>query len=218
MKAPTTDDLLRLVDEYGCADSSAALSHALHSLADILGAACVQLLSFDTASGAVIDCQVSQPAWVDASRTYLDRWGKLDPRLQALLDLPPGEVMRCEEHFDANFVAEHEFFAKYLTPRGLRWTIAGSFAGTGDTTMVLYAMRSISSPPFDASAANTLGCLLPHFKRAWAISARLERYSAAVHSATDVLRLLTQADGPHRQGLADPLDPVASPGGTRRCL
>jgi DNA-binding CsgD family transcriptional regulator len=147
-------------------------------------------LTVDAASGAVLDSQVSDPAWIDAGRAYLDRWGKLDPRLHVLSAIPAGTAMRCHEHFDDVFVAGDEFYQRYLSPKKLRWTLAASFQGHAGTNKIICVMRDGAAPRFDERAAEGLCRLLPHFGRAAVIADRLERQAAAVRSATVILRLL----------------------------
>jgi DNA-binding CsgD family transcriptional regulator len=188
---PATDELLQLVGRvYACALAPAEVTDVLRALNASLGGSLTQLLTLDATTGTVLEIQVSDPAWADASRAYLDRWGKLDPRLHVLSALPDGTAMRCHEHFDDDFVAADEFYQRYLNPKRLRWTLAASFPGIAGTTKVICVMRDAAAARFDERAAAFLGQLVPHFGRAAAIAGRLERQAAAVTSATDILRLL----------------------------
>jgi DNA-binding CsgD family transcriptional regulator len=188
---PSTEELLQLAQQiHQCSTEEGRLPEALHRLGALLHASVVQLLTLDAATGAVLDAKVSAPAFDATNRDYLNEWARFDPRLRHAALLGSSDAFACHERFDDAFVAQDHFFQGYLNPQGLRWSLVGRFEPMPGVSMVLLAMRDAKHGRFEAAAAHTLKQLLPHFLRAMAIGRLLERYTGAIESAAEALRLM----------------------------
>ncbi len=190
-RLPNTDELLQLVGlMYESAGDAHKTPKLLRMLSQLMRATVAHLLVRDLATGAVLNSQMGDPAFDDANRRYGRDWGSSDPRVQWLASRPSGQVLRCHEPFDQDFVATSRFHQSFLIPHGLRWSLAARFASAPGVETVVFILRAPDLPPFDEAAAIALQQLLPHFEQAAGINLKLERQSAAVHAATEMVRRL----------------------------
>jgi DNA-binding CsgD family transcriptional regulator len=174
---------------YDSAADPSKRADLLRLLGECLRATEVRIVTRHLASGAVLHSPGCEPAGRHA-KEYANGWAALDPHADMLARLPPGQVLRCHERFGPEFAAQNSFYQDFLIPRGLRWTMGGLYnSGFGSATIVC-ALRACDGPAFEDWAAAALGQLLPHFERAAAIGSRLARQTGALHSATQVLKLL----------------------------
>jgi DNA-binding CsgD family transcriptional regulator len=188
---PSTEELLQLAEQiHHCSIEERRVPEALHRLGALLHAGVVQLLTLDSATGAVLDARVGEPAFDATNKDYLHEWARFDPRLRQAALLGTSEVFACHERFDDAFVAQDHFFQGYLNPHGLRWSLVGRFEPVPGISMVLLAMRDAKHGRFEPAAAQTLKQLLPHFQQAMAIGRLFERYTGAIESAAEALRMM----------------------------
>jgi DNA-binding CsgD family transcriptional regulator len=185
-----TDEMVQLVGLIHAAAAEPAKTHQLLSqLASTLGATTAHQFLRDMATGVVLHSEMGD-GFEDANRRYARDWGPFDPRAQWLAARPAAQILRCHEHFDDEFVDTHKFYRDFLVPHGLRWTLAAKFPSAPGVDSVIAVMRAPGRPPFEAAGFTMLQQLLPHFQQAAAVSLRLERQAAAVHAATEMLRML----------------------------
>jgi DNA-binding CsgD family transcriptional regulator len=185
-----TDEMVQLVGLIHAAAAEPANTHRLLSqTATTLGATTAHLFLRDMATGVVLHSDMGD-GFEDANRRYARDWGPSDPRAQWLAARPAGQILRCHEHFDEEFVDTHKFYRDFLVPHGLRWSLAAKFSSAPGVESVIAVMRAPGRPPFEAAAFAMLQQLLPHFQQAAAVSLRLERQASAVHAATEMLRML----------------------------
>jgi len=191
-RAPSTDELLDLVDAiYASAMEPDRMRAALRGLSDLIGGTCAQIFIFDRRDGSVLHSQMggTGAACEEANRQYASRWGALDPRAALLATLPPGEILRCHEHFDEKFVSASPFYQDFLIEHGFRWTVGGLFDSGADTATVVAGLRAPGRPPFEDWTAASLRLLLPHFRKASLIRDRLDRPSE-VTGVVEMLKAL----------------------------
>jgi len=188
---PSTEELLQLAEQvHRCSIDEGCLPEALHRLGAFLHAGVVQLLTVDSATGAVLDARLGEAAFETSNKDYLSEWARFDPRLREAARLGRLEVFACHERFDDAFVAQDHFFQGYLIPHGWRWSLVGRFEPMPGISMVLLVTRDAKHGRFDPVAAQTLKQLLPHFQQAMSIGRLLERYAGALESAAEAMRLM----------------------------
>ena len=190
-RPPNTDEMVQLVGLiYACAGDSSRVYELLRLLNLVLEGTTAHLFTRDVVTGVVLHSQMGDPAFDDANRRYGRDWGPSDPRVQWLASKPAGQIFRCHQEFDEEFTASHKFYRDFLIPHGLRWSLAAKFAGGPGVESVISVVRAPGLPPFEETALTALLQLVTHFEQAAAINLKLERQSAAVHAATEMLRML----------------------------
>jgi DNA-binding CsgD family transcriptional regulator len=192
-RPPTTEEFLDLVGlMYASAVEPGKTTETLRLLNEAVGGTSAQTFTWHIRSGKVLHSQFSgtDTALQEANRQYLNHWGSLDPRAPSLASLPSGEVLRCHERFDDQFVAASSFYQDYFIPHGLRWSIGGVVDSCADTATAVAGVRAPDAPPFEDWAAATLRKLLPHFRKAASIKAKLQDQEPANKSALEMLRVL----------------------------
>jgi DNA-binding CsgD family transcriptional regulator len=185
-----TEEMVQLVGlVHAAAAEPAKARELLCRTAATLSATTAHLFLRDVATGVVSHSYMGD-GFEDANRRYARDWGPSDPRAQWLATRPAGQVLRCDEHFDKGFIDTNRFFRDFLVPHGLRWSLAAKFPSAPGVESVIAVMRAPEQPPVEAAAVTMLQQLLPHFQQAAAVRLRLERQAAAVHAATEMLRML----------------------------
>jgi DNA-binding CsgD family transcriptional regulator len=175
---------------YACASDATRVHEMLRLLNRVLGGTTAHLFTRDVITGVVLQSQMSDPAFDDANRRYGRDWGPSDPRVQWLASRPVGQIFRCHQEFDDEFTASHKFYRDFFVPHGMRWSLAAKFAHAPGVDSVVSVVRAPGLPPFDEAAFAVMLQLLTHFEQAAAINLKLERQAAAVHAATEMLRML----------------------------
>jgi len=157
-----------------------------------LEAACTRLVVRHTATREVLQsCAAGAAGTGGASHDdYVAQWSKEDPLAGRISTHAPGDVLRCHEHFDAEFVAGSPFFQDHLLAHGLRWTMCGLVDSTAQTVSVLASLRGVDAAPFDERAAATLRLLMPHFRRAARLRMNLQQAQQSGAANLELLRAL----------------------------
>lgn len=184
-----------LIDVVGQIYASVTEPHTTGEVLALLNghlrAACTRLVVYQPAARAVLHSCISGPAPAGGGHDeYLARWHRDDPLTGRICGHAPGEVLRCHEHFDEEFVASNPFFQEHLLVHGWRWTLCGLFDSDGESRSVLASLRPVDEPPFDEEAAATLRSLLPHFRRAARLRASIDDAQGVVNGSLDLLRVL----------------------------
>lgn len=175
---------------YGSTTEPANTAEWLRLVNDHVHGAFAHVFTRHTATGAVLQSQISHDAHEGAHRHYTTHWAGSDPRLRRLGGRGSSRVLRCHEHFDEAFVAGSSFYQDFLIPHGLRWSLVMGYDSAPGVETFIVVMRTPDQPTFESWTAATLLELLPHFEQAAAIGQKLEQQARAVHSATELLRLL----------------------------
>lgn len=188
---PNQAELLRLAGLiYGSATEQGKSGELLRLLNQQLHGALAHVFTRHTATGAVLQSQISHDAHEGTHRHYTTHWAGSDPRLRRMGGRASARVQRCHEQFDDSFVASNAFYQDFLIPHGLRWSLVMGYESAPGVETFVVVMRATDQPPFEPWTAAILLELMPHFERAAAIGLKLEQQARAVHSATEMMRLL----------------------------
>lgn len=156
-----------------------------------LEAACTRLVVRHTSTQEVLQsCAAGAGTGVAGHDDYVAQWSKEDPLAGRISTHAPGDVLRCHEHFDEEFVASSPFFQDHLLAHGLRWTMCGLVDSTSETVSILASLRGVDAAPFDGRAAATLRLLMPHFRRTARLRMNLQQAPQAGAGNLDLLRAL----------------------------
>jgi DNA-binding CsgD family transcriptional regulator len=180
---------------YACAVDTGKTATLLQELAQYLDGTDAYIHTRNLVAGTVLASHARQGGAISpqTDRDYVGHWGALDPRTKLLASLPSGQVLRCHEHFDEDYVSGSEFYQDFLIPNGFRWAVGGMYYIGAATATVVAAVRAVGTTPFSEEAENGLRQMLPHFRRADLIGSRLERQTAAIRSAGEMLQQLPVA-------------------------
>jgi DNA-binding CsgD family transcriptional regulator len=192
-RPPSTDELLDLVGQiYASATEPDNTLAPLGLFNEIVGGTSAHAFTWQRSTGKVLHSRFSESdaGLEEANRQYLGQWGAVDPRAASLAGLPAGEVLRCHERFDDQFVAASSFYSDYFIPRGFRWSLAGVVDAGADTVTAVTAIRVPDQPPFEDWTAAALRTLLPHFQKAASMRARAATPAPANRPAMEMLRVL----------------------------
>ena len=109
---------------------------------------------------------VSQEVGLDYTAHYAD----IDPRRKFALDhLAPGQLLACQEHFDARFVSKSEFYQDYLRAIGLRYLLATTLLDDPSRLVQIAFHHYVGHAPFSAREILKAERLIPHLQRAMAL-------------------------------------------------
>lgn len=188
---PSQAELLRLAGLiYGSTTEPSKTGELLRLMNQQVHGALAHVFTRHTATGAVLRSQISHEAHEGTHRHYTTHWANSDPRLRRLGGRASARVLRCHEHFDDVFVSSNAFYQDFLIPHGLRWSLVIGYESAPGVETFLVVMRTTDQPRFESWTAAVLHELIPHFERAAAIGLKLEQQARAVHSATEMMRLL----------------------------
>lgn len=189
-RSTRADEVLNVVDLiYGSATDPTGMPRVLRAFNELVEGTSSQIYTRDKRTGAVSNSQISDtaPGTQEAHAQYVSYWGARDPRAALLASLPSGQVLRCHERFDEQFVSSSDFYQDFFIPHGFRWALGGSFdAGNGASTIV-GNVRASDLPPFQEWTAAVLGQLLPHFQRASFIASKLQDSTSAESVGTRLM-------------------------------
>jgi DNA-binding CsgD family transcriptional regulator len=121
------------------------------------------------------------------------RYGRIDPRRQAMMGYPPGYLFLCHEHIDEGFVRRSEFYNDFSIPVGRRWVMTTRLWEEADISAVFAVFRPPGTPPYSEADRARLGRLLPHLRRAFRIDQQLRTARAVAGRTNSLLDALSQA-------------------------
>ena len=162
---------------------------ALTGIADLLGAVGSQFYFWDrhqnTAPFAVVGRLPE-----DGNAAYLQYYGAIDVRRQALERVPVGVVTAYGLDFDEGRFRKSEFFNDFLVPHGVPYVAGGRPFQTADLSAVIAVLRTFHQEPFGEPEVAALGRLVPHLQRAARLHLQLREVrlqNQAVEAALDQL-------------------------------
>src|SRR5687767_2429726 len=145
---PNTKEMVELVGLiYACASNASRTTDLLGLLNEVMGGTSAQLFIRDIVTGVVVHSDMGDPAFEDANRRYARDWGPSDPRAQWLASRPSGQVLRCHELFDKEFVEGSKFYRDFMAPHGFRWSLAARYSSAPRMDAVIVIMRGGNMPP-----------------------------------------------------------------------
>jgi len=119
-------------------------------------------------------------------------YGRMDPRRQLLMQRPIGFLLRCHEHFDADFVARDPFYNEFSLPLGRRWLMTSSLWEEAGKTAIFAVFRTETQARYSDADRIMFQRLLPHIRRATTIYLRLQAARAETALGQDLLDTLPQ--------------------------
>ncbi len=110
-----------------------------------------------------------------ADRLYTEHFGLIDPRTALMRRSPVGQVLLCQDHFDARTADRHEFFQDFMRPEGLRWTAGSTVLRTDRHDYTTAIMRGPERGTFTPEEHALLQRLMWHVQKSLAHTDRLLR-------------------------------------------
>jgi len=142
-------------------------------LGDALDAATIHLLALDKQHGALSYSDgFNLP--VDGELGYIQKYGKIDPRMGLLLQKNVAEWLHCHEAFDEAFVAQDPFYQEFLIPVGRRYVSGCKLVDDDQTCVIFSVLRGVADQPLGPPEVAFLIKLTPHLQRA--IQMQLQRF------------------------------------------
>ena len=188
---------------YETALNSGRWASALQQLAAYMDAAASHFIVWDKQANAVsFSVLTGIPPEADAS--YGAYYALIDPLLQLAMAHPPGVWLRCQEHFDENFVRRNEFYRDYLAPYGLRYLLGGKLVESNDYSALVTLLRGAGQPPFSELDVASVRRIEGHLQRA-----------ARLHLAASDLRAHAQMGASALDSLSCAVWIVTAEGGLR---
>lgn len=103
---------------------------------------------------------------------YIQRYHRLDPRLELFWSYPVGKWFHCHQHFDDVFVQQNRFFQEFVIPVGRRYVSACKILENETVTVIFACLRTAAQGPFPPAMAAFLERLTPHLERAAQLQAQ----------------------------------------------
>lgn len=132
---------------------------------------------------------------------YLDHYATLNPRIPALINGKPGNIVTDYTVVDERSMNRHPFYANLLAPAGYRYCIGGTLSVTAREASLFSVQRTKKQGHVGKDETRRMRLLLPHVRQAFDTTRLLRRTNAASRSfeaALDWLpdgAALTRADG-----------------------
>ncbi len=161
---------------------------ALTAAADLVGAVGAQVFLWNKLGHTVPFAAVGRLP-EEGNALYVQHYGAIDPRRQALEHRPVGELV-LDQDLDGDRLRKSEFYNDFLVPYGVPYVAGSRIVDTPELCVVLGVLRSFPQGPFGSVEADLLRRLLPHFQHAARIHDKLRSLdlcSRAVENALDRL-------------------------------
>lgn len=146
---------------------------AVVQLGAIFDVSVAHLLGWDSVAGAD-RLGIVSPRGQELLADYQHYYGGIDPRLQLTASLAVGEIFSCHRHFSKAFVDHNEFYQDFLIPRAGRYSMGTTLLRDGAIEFQLGMTRAAEFGEFDDDDRAGLTLLLPHLRRALAMTMRLQ--------------------------------------------
>lgn len=166
---------------YSTALDPCQSSNVLCAVNDRLHGAGAQLVRFDRSTGEILFSETGAQIAKRLNDDYVQHWGALDPRREALAEFESGSVIRCHELFDDQFVARNSYYQEFLIPAGYRWVVEGTVHLKDGTSTILANLRACDAPCFSEQDAKFMRRLLPHLQRALELQRDLQEKLVGQH-------------------------------------
>ncbi len=128
----------------------------------------------------------------DMEMSYRAYYGAIDPRRLLASQLPIGNWMACNQHFDGRTVDRSEFFQDYLIPGGCRYLLGTHLVRYGNLDVFVGMHRAPGRKPFSAAEIDFTKRITGHFQRAarlWLGTEELRQRAAIGEHAMDSVEL-----------------------------
>ena len=155
-----------VISFYSAASGNQSWESALLRMKRELSAFLIYLHAIDTAKGTVAFFYESSGLPPEGTLDYLRTYHHIDPRVQLLLSLKPGEWINCWDHFDDAFVAINPFYQEFLIPYGGRYASGTLLLQEGSVNVILGVHRGLGSPKLNEAEGSVCRRLASHLAQA----------------------------------------------------
>lgn len=193
-RMPEENALLRTIEAVHAAGLDAELwPDALAALTQLCGGVASTLEVFDKSTRRHLAFHAfGVPA--PHELTYVDHYLALNPRVSHGLRERAGEVSWDYKYFgDEAGIARDPFYAEFLPRIGFRYFVSGVLRQTHEEFAAIAVQRSPAQGHVSNAEIVQIQRLVPHFRQALDVAARLKRAAGAGRSLEDALNWL--ADG-----------------------
>jgi DNA-binding CsgD family transcriptional regulator len=97
---------------------------------------------------------------------YARKYHQIDPHLQHVMQLQPGEMIHTHELFDEAFVAQSPFYQDFLIPHGSRYVHGGKLHQTEHSAVVLGIHRAADMGPLEGASRASAQRMFFHLTQA----------------------------------------------------
>lgn len=184
---------------YESATNPTKWSSTLSAICSWAGASGFHFLGWNTAQNTSNFGIVSEQFQTSAVAEYESYYGSIDPRLKILNREKAGNLVLCQDHFDASFVRRNEYYQEFLRKYGVRFLAGATLIRTFDSSVVLALLKDSRGGPYSTEQIGRINRVLPHIRRAAVIKHRIDElestlafYRFAVNSTK--LRVLAVAE------------------------
>jgi DNA-binding CsgD family transcriptional regulator/PAS domain-containing protein len=133
---------------------------------------------------------------------YLDHYFSLNPRIPALINGKPGNIVTDYAVLDERSMNRDAFYSAFLAPTGYRYFIGAMFDASAREAFLFSVQRSAKQGHVGKDETTKMRLLLPHVRQAFDMTRRLRgtnavdrSFKAALDWLSDGICLL-RADGP----------------------
>jgi DNA-binding CsgD family transcriptional regulator len=170
------------------------------SLGEAIAADSLHMLGLDKKHGALSYSDgFNLPAGGELA--YIQKYGKIDPRVSLALTKEVGDWLHCHQVFDDTFVANDPFYQEFLIPLGRRYVSICKLLDDSGACVIFGVLRGISDQPLGTPEIAFLDKLKPHLIRAVRMQAQNFIFSTKAlvgHALVNKLRqpvMLLTTDG-----------------------
>jgi DNA-binding CsgD family transcriptional regulator/PAS domain-containing protein len=197
----TSDSLLTAIEAIYAAGLDEALwPSALAQVMLAVGGIAATLERFERSTASLIEFHsYGLPPANEVA--YLDHYSAINPRIPALINGRPGDIVTDYALLDERSMNRHPFYADLLAPAGYRYCVGGTLAVTACEASLFSVQRTTKQGHVGKNETKKMRLLLPHMRQAFDMTRRLRRaktvdrsFRAALDWLSDGVALLG-ADG-----------------------
>lgn len=164
----------------------------LDRLIIVLGSSAATLESYDPLSGRLLELHafgIPRAEQLD----YFEHYALISPRAIYALRRPAIELVWDYQVLDEAAMDRDPYYSEFLPRTDFRYFLSGNLFRTARSNSIVSIQRTRAQGHVEAAEITAMQQLVPHFRQALDVAARLNRASAAGHSLEDALGWL--ADG-----------------------
>ena len=122
---------------------------------------------------------------------YLERYGRMDPRVEFGMRAAVGEWIQCHTYLSPAFVDRSAFYQEFLIPYGFRWNCGARIFDTENHIGFIGLHSAVDQSPIGSDGLQLLERLTPHWQR----SLELQRGAIALLDQWTMIRSLLNSMG-----------------------
>ncbi len=164
----------------------------LKKMEEALNAWVVQFLCIDKRTGTLSFSYESGKASPECALDYFRHYSRIDPRAAMLAQMPAGNWIACEEHFDEAYVASSPFYQEFLLPYGGRYAFAAKIFEDAERALTFVMIRGREDQPFNIEERGMIQRLASHLLEAFQNNMLLSKKSEQLNVGQAVLERMRQ--------------------------